>query len=196
MPPQEMRQLTDKATEVVVFSDIFGYTPELAEQLSEWCGADGWQLITPYQDRPVFDSDDSAYQFFTAIGGIEAYATRAQRELPPSSHLWLGFSAGAAIMWQLLARPNPPCRQALGFYGGQIRSATELRPGRPVLLIWPRREHHFDVNGVIQALADHPRLCQKRSRCGHGFMNPHSAHYSHHAERHYGRWLKNRIAGR
>ncbi|GAB4195209.1 MAG: dienelactone hydrolase family protein [Wenzhouxiangellaceae bacterium] len=196
MSLQQQRRSIASNTEIVVFSDIFGYTPELSEQLDEWCGADCWQLITPYRAQPVFDDDDSAYQHFIANGGIEAYTTRAQREAPAAARLWLGFSAGAAVMWRLLARPNPPCDQALGFYGGQIRDATGLHPGRPVLLIWPRYERHFDVNGVIQALADRPRLCQKRSRCGHGFMNPHSAHYSNHAERHYGRWLKKRIARR
>lgn len=176
-----------------VCADIFGVTPELTAAVQHFNMP--YQLIGPASagGGRNFADDASAYAAFVSDGGLPAYTERvrsaATRWQP--SHL-LGFSAGAAALWQLSAEAAPgvlqrPVTQAVLCYGGQIRQFTNLTPACPVHCLWSD-ESHFDVTALQQTLAgrcDKALFSQQHWPYPHGFVNPHSQHYQAPAARQF-----------
>ncbi|MCP4720524.1 MAG: hypothetical protein GY860_13800, partial [Desulfobacteraceae bacterium] len=84
---------------------------------------------------------------------------------------------GAAAIWHLSSNPNlSGIRQALCFYGSQIRYQTKIAPVFDIKLFFPS-EPHFDVDRLILNLKKIPRVsCQKTDGL-HGFMNERSKNF-------------------
>jgi dienelactone hydrolase len=185
---------------LVVATDIFGQTPELQVWLTPIVQASGGELdvVSPYLQQCHADelvtsastTDALAYQQFLAVGGSKAYTEKLQShlDLQQAPFIAIGFSAGAAALWQLAAKPQPQLQQLIGFYGGQIRHGSELQPLVSTTLIWSQ-ETHFDVTQLHQQLAQRPRVSSVLTHYQHGFINPYSAGFNSRAASNYQQWL-------
>lgn len=166
---------------LLVCADIFGVTPQLEAALAAL--ALPCVITGPLSacGQPRFSDDLQAYHAFLDAGGLAVY-TAAVRELlvaQQPTHL-LGFSAGAAALWQICAELDlVSCvQQAVLCYGGQIRQFTQLQPACPVRCLWSD-ETHFDVAALQQTLeaVSHHGFSQQHWPYPHGFINPHSGNY-------------------
>jgi len=182
---------------LLVCSDIFGVTKALREQISQI--TDDYLLLAPASaelaadsDGCLFADDQVAYQAFLAAGGLALYQQKvaAALQVYQPSHL-LGFSAGAAALWQSAADAHlvANVQQGLLCYGGQIRHLTELSPKCALTLLWAD-ESHFCVEALSLQIAHlHTQLAPQLSAkatpvtqlhwaYGHGFINPCSKNYA------------------
>ena len=137
-----------------------------------------------------FASDEQAYQTFLQQGGMQAYVDKLQQQLQlmTQPYLALGFSAGAAALWQLAALPQPGLQRLICCYGGQIRHQPQLVPQVPVQLIWAE-ERHFCVSALHQLLLNKPQISSELTPWSHGFANPLSAGYQPTAAAWLQQWL-------
>jgi dienelactone hydrolase len=162
---------------LLITTDIFGVQPQLLQQLDRL--AVDYLCVQPYdQPPPVFTDDQQAYQYFLQHSSPQAYTNKLKQivETQTNSVFLVGFSAGAAACWNILALPLLPVRHCLCFYGGQIRQLSGLQPLYPVELIFTE-ETHFSVKALMETLADKIGLTQQLVPYAHGFMNPLSAGY-------------------
>lgn len=197
-----------RVMKLLVATDIFGETPELLGWLAPIAAASGGrlELVAPYPKPLVKDlvtpadiaadraaessADEQAYQQFLAHGGLSAYVEKLQQRLKiqQEPYVAIGFSAGAAALWQLAASPQAGLRHLFAFYGGQIRHYAELVPLAHTTLIWAE-ETHFDVRQLEQQLAQQPQVTSQLTPYQHGFINPYSVGYNNKAASDYQRWL-------
>ena len=166
--------------DLVIVSDIFGHTPAL-DRLASRLRADHIHILAPH-DR-VFTDEAEAYAFFQQTTDISGYAGKISEFLwsMEARHLALvGFSVGAAAIWQIAADPKSSwIQKAFCFYGSRIREQTGLCPVFPVDLIFPAQEPHFDVSTLARELSGIPDVSCIREKSGsHGFMNEHSMNFS------------------
>jgi len=64
----------------------------------------------------------------------------------PDSRL-IGFSIGASIIWRLSEKVSArSVKDAICFYGSQIRNYTDINPQFQIELIFPQSEPHFDIS--------------------------------------------------
>jgi hypothetical protein len=190
---------------LLVATDIFGETPELFDWLMPVVEAADvtLQVVSPYPMpftnlaplsalavNPECAPDQLAYQRFILQGGIDAYAKKLQLnfDVHHEEFIALGFSAGAAALWQLAAKPQLRLKQLLGFYGGQIRHCSELQPLVSTTLIWAQ-EAHFDVDQLHRQLQQMTFVQSNLTPYQHGFINPHSVGYNREAASDYQQWL-------
>ena len=184
---------------LVVASDIFGITAELVDWLGpivEACQLE-LELVSPYPEHLVStkiapfennvqQTDEHAYQSFLTHGGLELYTQKVLRcvESQQQAFFALGFSAGAAAIWQVSATSSSFIKQAVCFYGGQIRFSCDLPTQAPTTLIWAE-ESHFDVEALHQKLRQYPTVNSMLTNYPHGFINQHSAGFQQEAANHY-----------
>ncbi len=159
---------------ILVAADIFGTTEPLrtiAAQCNEW--GHQAEIIGPYADAAWFDDEGRAYGFFLGQGGVAAYADKVRGHLEGRADMpvCIGFSAGAAALWQVVAAAGEAVPLAVGFYGGQIRHAVTAAPRCPCLLIFPEDETHFSVPGLISRLQGRPGVHCAAVPWRHGYMN-------------------------
>ncbi|MGW8157569.1 MAG: hypothetical protein ACWGKN_03470 [Desulfoprunum sp.] len=159
---------------ILVAADIFGTTEPLrtiAAQCNEW--GHQAEIIGPYADAAWFDDEGRAYGFFLGQGGVAAYADKVRGHLEGRADMpvCIGFSAGAAALWQVVAAAGEAVPLAVGFYGGQIRHAVTAAPRCPCLLIFPEDEPHFSVPGLISRLQGRPGVHCAAVPWRHGYMN-------------------------
>ncbi len=196
------------ALKLVVATDIFGHTAEL----DSWCKpllqlTDlTLEVLTPYpkellaarlHGEPSAAADTRAYQLFLQHGGMQAYVEKLHQHLQSTTdhYIAVGFSAGAAAMWQLAAQLQPCMQQLFCFYGGQIRSCAQLQPKVKTTLIWAE-EPQFDVGKIHQAMLDRNNIRSYLTPYRHGFINPHSAGYQREAASFYQHWLLDQLLGK
>jgi len=190
---------------LLVATDIFGETAELLDWLMPVVEAADLtlQVVSPYTMpftnpsslpasavNPECSPDQHAYQRFVQQGGIDAYAKKLQLNFDAQHEefIALGFSAGAAALWQLAAKPQLWLKQLLGFYGGQIRHCSELQPLVSTTLIWAQ-EAHFDVDQLHRQLQQTTFVHSNLTPYQHGFINPLSVGYNREAASDYQQWL-------
>lgn len=191
---------------LLVATDIFGETPELCAWLKPVAASSNMllELVAPYanpqtqlltkQDvsstQEQATPDTEAYQLFLQQGGMAGYLEKLQSVLKAQqgAYITVGFSAGAAALWQLSAAPQPGLRQFIGFYGGQIRHCPELQPLVATSLIWAE-ETHFEVDQLHHQLQKLPLVQSYLTSFQHGFINPHSAGYNREAASYFQQWL-------
>ncbi|GAA6183684.1 MULTISPECIES: hypothetical protein [Aliiglaciecola] len=173
--------------QLVVCSDIFGQT----ESFKSWCKqilpAD-WQLtiVSPYISSVNFTDEALAYSAFQQAGGIQRYTLRIAAALAASlaDKTVIGFSAGAASLYKLLSEKDysQSIDNFYGFYPGQIRFFTKLKPSLPTQLYFPHKEPNFNIDTVIDELAIHDNVKCQKTEFEHGFMNLASRGYNKDAE--------------
>lgn len=171
----------------LIVSDIFGHTPHLdafAKELDSRI-----VICSPYENRQAAKerSEKQAYDLFMATMGHDGYASKVKEALiHEQPDFIIGFSAGAVAAWRALAAtPLKRVQKMIGFYPGQIRNYTNLRPRCHVDLFFPHTEMHFDVCSVISKLKTVAGVQCVRTRYSHGFMNALSQHFNQYAYLHY-----------
>lgn len=169
-------QETREQAGLFFISDIFGRTPALETLCRQVCGRSGrFTIIDPYggQDQG-FSSEARAYAVFTERVGLEAYsriiAARLGRD---RGHiLAAAFSVGASALWRLSRDTSfSRIRQAVCFYGSQIRHHPDITPCFRIRLIFPDHEPHFDVDDLMERLETKDRVSCRKAAGRHGFMN-------------------------
>ncbi|MFA3792348.1 hypothetical protein AB6T38_14630 [Aliiglaciecola sp. SL4] len=173
--------------QLVVCSDIFGQTASFKQWCNQVLPAD-WQLtiVSPYISSVNFTDEALAYSAFQRAGGIEKYAMRISAALAASlaTKTVIGFSAGAATLYKLLSEKDysQSIDRFYGFYPGQIRFFTKLKPCIPSQLYFPHKEPNFNIDTVIEELALHDNVKCQKTEFEHGFMNLASRGYNKDAE--------------
>jgi len=167
---------------IIVVTDIFGQTPALSN-LAESIKADS--IIDPYSGEDKhFINEAAAYEYFSRDVGLEKYVELLTTELQTSEQetILIGFSIGASAIWQLSAEQTmknvTTVKQAICFYGSQIRTATDINPKFPTTLIFPTVERHFDVQALAQELSVKTNVNIDIVNYLHGFMNRHSDNFN------------------
>lgn len=172
----------------IIASDIFGKTPALALLAQSIRANNNFTIITPYQNGLYFTDEAQAYEYFSQQVGIENYYQQLSGYLKTIKQPFrlIGFSAGAAVCWQHIAKNNAEyLLQSDLFYGSQIRNMQSLVPLSPVNLILPKSEPHFSIDDHIQALTGKKHTSIEHSEYLHGFMNQLSKNYHQQAYAHY-----------
>lgn len=173
---------------LLIIPDIFGPTPALDRlardvetalaDLPRWSPV---EILDTYGNGRWFDNEAEAYAYFTEHLGIPAYADTLNRHLAatPGPCNLLGFSAGASAVWHLAGScpPYDVCC-ALCFYGSQIRHEAHLVPEFPIHLVFPESEPHFNVDSLMAAMTEKPRVTWEKAPGQHGFMNRLSQNYN------------------
>ncbi|WP_271272711.1 dienelactone hydrolase family protein [Aliamphritea hakodatensis] len=182
----------------IILSDIFGYTSAL-QVLADQLPGD-WLILDPYDGTEMcFEDESRAYAHFQRVSGIDVYAARLADCLMTAdeSVSIIGFSVGAAALWQVLGSGvADKAGYAIGFYGNQIRHALGSAPRRPVTLVIPASERHFSVADFAESLSAYPQVSLSRAPYLHGFMNPASVNYSAAGYAEYTGWLQQVLGGR
>lgn len=181
---------------IVLVTDIFGastWTDEVSGILSEKTEC---KVITPYSHREDFASEKEAYHAFTQAGGIAAYIDRVKQSLSINQFqqtLFIGFSAGAAALWKVLAELDYELELShfIGFYPGQIRYYLDVEPQIETSLIFPVSEQHFDLAPVITQLKTKANTHVWQNDLQHGFVNPSSDNFHLQASQEVVGWCKN-----
>lgn len=156
---------------VLVVTDVFGATPEV-QRLARAIAGERAVVVDPYGGRdPGFTDDAAAYRHFQAEDGPRRLEALVRGLVTPDTRL-IGFSAGAAAAWRVLA--EAPAGGAVLFYGSRIRDALDLVPQCPVEVVLPTHEDHVDVGALGAALEAVARVTVTRTPWRHGFLNPRS----------------------
>lgn len=165
---------------LVILSDIWGVDLTLTQWLKTVLGNCSFELLSPYlhlsaEQLPKFNDDQQAYAFFTMQGGLDRY-TQVTKQWLATQHepvVLIGFSAGAAVAYQL-ACEDLPLKAILGVYGGQIHRLHKVfSPNRlkcATTLIFSD-EDHFDVPTLVETLGRHPLVDAFHWPYPHGFAN-------------------------
>jgi dienelactone hydrolase len=120
-------------------SDIFGRTPAL----DNFCKAVGSDVdvIDPYAGKYMrFQTEQQAYECFMANMGLNAYCDLLQSRLEkaPTPTGLIGFSVGAAAIWQISESLNTEkVKRVVCFYGSQVRLLAEIKPSVVVEHVLP-----------------------------------------------------------
>jgi dienelactone hydrolase len=161
---------------ILLAADIFGVTGHLLA-IAAICEGGGHRCRTvgPYPPSLCFDDEGRAYAAFMEHGGVDRYTANVRENLSETDGdplLCIGFSAGAAALWQAMADPAAEAaRLAVCLYGSQIRHATAIEPRCPCLLVFPEKEPHFSVEGVLGRLQGRDNVCCATVPWRHGYMN-------------------------
>lgn len=161
--------------QIVLATDIFGLTSHV-EVIAAHLRQKGQlgEIFSPFTGLQSFTDEETAYQFFLRAGGVEAYSEKiaAGLQAVESPQVCVGFSAGAAALWRVLAQPGADnIERAILFYGSQIRDAAELQPQCETLLVFPAEEPHFSVPELIKRLQGRPGITCTQVPWQHGYMN-------------------------
>ncbi|MBM7071016.1 dienelactone hydrolase family protein [Shewanella sp. 202IG2-18] len=162
----------------IIITDIWGRTPATEKLAQSFNNA---RIIDPYTGIDFrFKQEQEAYNYFQTNIGLNKYVEHLRKELENQKepYVLIGFSMGASAVWKLSEQLHKLCcNKFIGFYGSQIRKATEIEPSIPTHLIFPKQEAHFDIDELMDALKQKPQLEMTKAAYLHGFMNQHSENY-------------------
>lgn len=187
--------------EKLLAADIFGETRHLAEIAAAFRQAgNSCRTVGPYPPSLCYDDEGRAYAAFMQHGGVESYSAillGRLAEFGGRHSVCIGFSAGAAALWQGLASPAAEgVRLAVCLYGGQIRHALTVEPRCPCLLLFPAEEAHFSVEEVLGSLKGRENVCCATVPWRHGYMNRLSANFDQSGYERTMAWLSRLLAMR
>ena len=164
---------------IILVSDIFGVTPALLE-IANKLGVS--TIIDPYEGQAIgFQNEAEAYSYFVKYVGLDNYLAILSKVVESLEHqvTLIGFSIGASAIWRLSeSNNNNLIKQALCYYGAQIRNFTLVEPRFKINLVFPASEPHFDVAELQKSLATKNNVKIKQVPYLHGFMNCHSSNFS------------------
>ncbi|MCF2948554.1 hypothetical protein L0668_10585 [Paraglaciecola aquimarina] len=163
---------------LILVSDVFGSTPALLK-LKEQLNAD--LIIDPYLGQSMgFKDESAAYTHFMEEVGLEEYVSNLIKILDSIKEqtTLIGFSVGATAIWKLSQDSEHNIKQALCYYGSQIRNFTTIPPSFTTHLVFPKSEPHFDVCKLNQQLSNKENVTTTQVDYLHGFMNFHSKNFN------------------
>jgi len=163
---------------IILITDIFGVTPALLT-LSQALKAN--TIVDPYQGQQLaFENEADAYAYFSENVGLDAYLAQLKKvvSITPAKSTLIGFSIGATTLWRLSETTLANrIEQGFGFYGGQIRKYTDIKPQFDIELVLPKSEPHFSIDELQNTLDQTQRVKMLNSNYYHGFMNIYSDNY-------------------
>lgn len=163
----------------IVVSDVFGKTSALIS-LSKELNAS--IIVDPYNGADMgFKSEAEAYVYFIENVGLDAYLAALQKTIESTSPIstLIGFSVGASAIWALSDKVSSnQVKQAICYYGSQIRNLTEVNPKFEIELVFPKSEPHFDVKELQDDLSKKQNVKTTMVEYLHGFMNYYSNNYN------------------
>lgn len=182
---------------IVFVTDIFGESSWTDNFSTSFSDSAEFHVISPYSTRLDLADEKDAYQAFTVSGGIEAYVSKVKARLfsmPKEHTLFIGFSAGAAALWKVLADNNVANENShfIGLYPGQIRHYLDLEPQIDTSLIFPISEQHFDLTPVLSSLRGKANTRIWQNALQHGFVNPSSDNFHLQASQEVVGWCQNK----
>lgn len=161
---------------------MFGKTPALIN-LSEQLKAD--VIVDPYGGIDMdFNSETEAYSHFIKNVGLDAYLAKLLNVIETEASICtlIGFSVGASIVWKISEQVSSnSVKQAVCYYGSQIRHFSDLKPRFKIELVFPKSEPGFNVSALQAELAKKHNVKAYNVDYLHGFMNYHSNNYNHSA---------------
>jgi len=175
----------------VVITDIFGRSPALEKLCSSLEGdsSNKIKIIDPYAGQYItFTDEKQAYQHFIESGGIDGFAKKILKEvtikkLPKKI---IAFSVGASALWSISENSQlNHIKQAIGFYGSQIRRYQAINPIFPFQLYFPDRESHFNVDELQKNITQKEKVTTIKTSYLHGFMNELSDNFDNKAYQKY-----------
>lgn len=160
----------------IIATDIFGRNQFLLQFIQDCQLPADTLIVDPYLgSEHQFASQEQAYQCFTDNGGLDAYTESLSQALNDQTEpcRLIGFSAGASAIWRVLANESSAAHvvKALCFYPGQIRYYQELLPLKPLTIVFPAKETHFDLAPVIENISNKKMVSARQLSLEHGFMN-------------------------
>lgn len=161
----------NRAMKILVASDIYGVTPDLAALAGE-LGSPA-VLLSPWAgDGCPFSSESEAHTAFVAGDGLEAYAAGIAAAAGGEPVFLVGFSVGATASWLYAAgKSGHPQSRALLFYGSRIRHYVDCLPAFPLGLIFAEHEPAFSPAAIAPRLASPAVDVRIEPDSRHGFMN-------------------------
>lgn len=175
----------------IVVSDIFGKTLVL-NKLCKALG-DDVDIIDPYGGKEMgFQTEGQAYEFFMANVGLKTYCDLLQLRIKktPSPATLIGFSVGASAIWRISeSLSTKDVKNAVCFYGSQVRHLLEIIPNIVIDFIMPRYEPGFSVDELAPRLSGIKNVFLHRTSYLHGFMNELSKNYNELGYTKYIDWL-------
>ena len=163
---------------IILVSDVFGKTPAL-ERLAKELNAN--KIVDPYDGKCMnFLDENEAYLYFIDKIGLDTYLKKLKLALKSNNMVvtLIGFSVGASTVWRLSGTSsNKYIKNAICFYGSQIRNFAEIKPTFNVKLIFPKSELHFDVEKLRKELDKKKKVNTNIVNYLHGFMNCNSINY-------------------
>jgi dienelactone hydrolase len=181
---------------VLIASDIYGISDAFLSLLGETGVSDITICVSPYQqDQSHFENEQQAYQCFQNYGGIDAYILKISDALQSNIDIKqvVGFSAGAAAIYQVMSHLFKNDIQLTLFYPSQIRYFLNKHPSCPCHIIFPESEPYFSLPDIIQVLKQQSALSElkvEQNTYQHGFMNKDSKAFNATAYNHYCQILK------
>lgn len=176
----------------IVVSDIFGKTPAL-DKLSKALGNDV-DIIDPYNGKNMeFQTEEQAYEFFTANVGLKTYCDLLQSKIKkaPAPATLIGFSVGASAVWRISeSLTTQKVKNAVCFYGSQVRHLSQIRPNVVIDFIMPRYEPGFSIHELATHLSNIKNVALHKTSYLHGFMNELSKNYNAAGYTKYIDWLR------
>lgn len=183
---------------VLIATDIWGRTTHvdaIAKRLR--CCGRSVTVVDPYLgEHTAFTTEDNAHNAFLKKCGHIQYGSLVSHVLGKQQGpvFLVGFSAGAAAVWQASGSEMARTASAAAcFYGSQIRNMMELQPAITVDLVLPKSEPHFSVDDLIEGMRAHPMVTCHKTSYLHGFMNILSDNYDTIGYEQWMSWLTNRI---
>ncbi|PKG80646.1 hypothetical protein CXF85_21225 [Colwellia sp. 75C3] len=163
---------------IIIVSDVFGITPALLT-LKHELGAT--IVIDPYQGKNMgFTNEAEAYSYFVTSVGLDSYVAEVLKVLTgiDCQTTLIGFSVGASAIWKASeSNEKNMIKDAVCFYGSQIRNFTQIAPCFNIKLVFPKSEAHFDVVELMEKLKNKPNVKITQVDYLHGFMNFHSTNF-------------------
>jgi len=161
----------------VVITDIFGRSPALEKLCSnlQSDSSNKINIIDPYAGQDItFTDEKEAYQYFIESGGIDGFAKKILKEVSVKKlpTRIIAFSVGASALWSISENNQlNHIKQAIGFYGSQIRHHQAINPIFHFQLYFPDREVHFSVDELQKNIAQKEKVTTIKTSYLHGFMN-------------------------
>ena len=163
---------------IILISDVFGITPALLTLKLE-LGAT--TVIDPYQGKMMgFNNEVEAYSYFVTSVGLDSYVAETLKVLTgiDCQTTLIGFSIGASAIWKVSeSNEKNMIKDAVCFYGSQIRNLTQITPCFTINLVFPKSEPHFDVVELMEKLKIKQNVNITQVDYLHGFMNYYSTNF-------------------
>lgn len=179
---------------IILVTDIFGKTPALIKLGEE---LDVNIIVDPYDGINMgFKDEAEAYSYFIEHVGFDKYFYELQNVVTTNTmdSTLIGFSIGASAIWKLSdnsSLKNVSC--GICYYGSQIRNYKKVSPSFKVDLIFPKKEHHFDVQELKAELSKKRNVRIIQTGYLHGFMNLYSTNYDQSAYVGQLSWLRENV---
>jgi hypothetical protein len=182
---------------VLVVSDIFGISDAFLLLLEDINVSKQAFVVSPYQQpQTFFQNEQQAYQCFKDNGGMHNYIKNLTEVLLANTGIKqiIGFSAGAAAIYNVMSNLELKNIQLTLFYPAQIRHFVDKYPSSPCHIIFPESEPHFSLPDIVKTLKLYSQLTIEQNFYQHGFMNKGSKAFNKQAYSHYCQMLRKQLS--